>query len=314
MASSADDRRPLSAGADAPRHPLFRFGPFELDTATQELRKRGATVRLQQQPAKVLALLLRRTGELVTRDEIRSAVWGDETFVNFDQGLNFCVKEIRAALGDNADEPRFVETLPRRGYRFLAAVETVSARPLPPLETAPAPPPRRRRARLLLTAALLALAALSLWLARPRFAAAPAPRVMIAVLPFENLSGEGAPDSLCDGLTEELIAQLGQIAPQRLGVIARTTVMPYKGRSQALERIASELGVDYVVEGGVRRGRQRVRITIGLIKVGDRTQLFSEAHERAEQDALSLQSEVARQLARRILSALLPQANRPSPG
>jgi TolB-like protein len=129
---------------------------------------------------------------------------------------------------------------------------------------------------------------------------------MIAVLPFEDLSGEAAPDVLCDGLTEELIAQLGRLAPRRLGVIARSAVMPYKGRAQAVERIASELGVDYVVEGGVRRGRQRVRITVSLIKAADRTQLFSEAYDREDRDLLALQSEVAERLARRIEGALTP--------
>jgi DNA-binding winged helix-turn-helix (wHTH) protein len=149
--------------------PLLRFGPFELDSATGELQKDGAPVRLQQQPAKVLALLLQRAGELVTRDEIRGFVWGQDTYVNFDQGLNFCIKEIRAALGDSADEPRFVETLPRRGYRFIAPVEV--ARPAAP-DSSVAPAPSSSRAPLLLVLSLLALAllltgVLLLWPAPP---------------------------------------------------------------------------------------------------------------------------------------------------
>jgi TolB-like protein/DNA-binding winged helix-turn-helix (wHTH) protein len=268
-------------------------------------------VRLQQQPAKVLALLLLRAGELVTRDEIRSAVWGQDTYVNFDQGLNFCIKEIRAALGDDADEPRFVETLPRRGYRFVAPVEAVTDRPRPLLEPAdapraPLPRPKRLAALAWLLLPAAAVVALLLWPSRPRRAASPSGRVTIAVLPFENLSGEPAQDSLAEGLTEELIAEFGRLAPRRLGVIARATAMQYKGRAQAVERIGRELGVDYVVEGGVRRGGERVRITVSLIKVGDRTQLFSEAYEREAKDLLALQREVAQQLARRIEIALSP--------
>jgi TolB-like protein/DNA-binding winged helix-turn-helix (wHTH) protein len=264
-------------------------------------------VHLQQQPAKVLELLLRRAGELVTRDEIRAAVWGQDTFVNFDQGLNFCIKEIRAALGDDADEPRYVETLPRRGYRFIAPVEAFHARPLPPPEPASAKTPPRRlavAASLLTPAALLAvLLAWLAWPARPRRAASPA-RVTIAVLPFENLSGDAAQDPLADGLTDELTALLGRLAPQRLSVIARNGLMPYKGRERALERIGGELGADYVVEGAIRRGHERVRVTASLIKVGDRTQLFSEAYERQDQDRQALQREVAQRLAGRIEAAL----------
>src|SRR5262245_33543891 len=121
-------------GKTAP--PVLRFGPFELDIATSELRQRGVPVHLQQQPAKVLGLLLLRAGELVSLEEIRGHVWGHDTFVNFDQGLNFCIKEIRAALGDSADEPRYVETLPRRGYRFIAKVEDARAAPPPPAPAA----------------------------------------------------------------------------------------------------------------------------------------------------------------------------------
>jgi DNA-binding winged helix-turn-helix (wHTH) protein len=172
---------------------------------------------LQQQPAKVLALLLQRAGELVTRDEIRGFVWGQDTYVNFDQGLNFCIKEIRAALGDSAELPRFIETLPRRGYRFIAPVEVVARAALAPVAHEAAAPRAARRAPSapqLLVFALLALAllltgVLLFWPAPPP-RAKPGARVRIAVLPFENLSADPDQDYLSEGLAEELIAQLGR--------------------------------------------------------------------------------------------------------
>src|SRR5262245_2809726 len=183
----------------------LRFDRFELDVAAGELRNGGAVVRLQPQPCKVLALLASRAGQLVTRAEIQKQVWTDDTFVDFEQGLNYCVRQIRAALDDQADTPRFIETIPRRGYRFLAAVT-------------PAAPP----------------------------SSAPA-RVMLAVLPFENLSGVDHDEYFSDGLTDEMIAQLGRINPQTLGVIARTSAMRYKGTDKTIGAIGGELGVGFVL-------------------------------------------------------------------
>jgi TolB-like protein/DNA-binding winged helix-turn-helix (wHTH) protein/Flp pilus assembly protein TadD len=291
---------------------LLRFGPFELDTTTGELRQRGVPVHLQQQPAKVLGLLLQRAGELVTREEIRGHVWGHDTFVNFDQGLNFCIKEIRAALGDSADEPRYVETLPRRGYRFIAKVEDARAAPAP--ATAPVARPGRRASRQrflvfsLLGLALLMTAALLLWPAPPPRPAASAPRVRIAVLPFENLSSDPEQDYLSEGLAEELIAQLGRLSPDRLAVIARASARLYKGDPAAVERLGRELGVDYAVLGSLRRGGEQLRITVNLVKVADRTQLLAETYDREARDLLSLQREIAQELARKIEVVFTPQA------
>lgn len=166
-----------------PRVSRLRFDPFELDLRTGELRKGGALVKLQPQPFKVLAFLASRPGQLVTREEIQKQVWTDDTFVDFDQGLNYCVRQIRAALSDDAEVPGFVETVPRRGYRFIPAVEELSGLPAPSV----------------------------------------ARRVMLAVLPFENLSGDEEQEYFSDGLTDEMIAQLGRLNPARLGVIARTS-------------------------------------------------------------------------------------------
>jgi TolB-like protein/DNA-binding winged helix-turn-helix (wHTH) protein/Flp pilus assembly protein TadD len=302
---------------DAARPPLLRFGSFELDSATGELRQDGAPVKLQQQPAKVLALLLQRAGELVTREEIRGFVWGQDTYVNFDQGLNFCIKEIRAALGDSADLPRFVETLPRRGYRFIAPVEVVARTPVTPgaPEDAPTPPPPRRatNALLLLVFALLALAllltgVLLFWPAPKPRASTQSARVRIAVLPFENLSADPDQDYLSEGLAEELIAQLGRLSPERLAVIARASAQRYKGQPEAVERIGRDLGVDYAVLGSVRRSGERIRITVNLVKLSDRTQQFSETYDREARDLLTLQREIAQELARKIEVVFTPEA------
>src|SRR5712691_1509007 len=158
----------------------LRFESFELDLRSGELRKGGVAIRLQPQPFKVLALLASRAGELVPREDIQKEIWTNDTFVDFEQGLNYCIRQIRAVLSDHADTPGFVETVPRRGYRFLAKVEQVSP---------------------------------------PRTDAMAGRRVMLAVLPFENLSGSDEQEYFSDGLTDEMIAQLGRLNPQRLGVI-----------------------------------------------------------------------------------------------
>lgn len=282
---------------------LLRFGEFELDTDAAELRRRGVSVRLQQQPCRVLAVLAERAGELVTREEIRRAVWGD-TYVSFDQSLNFCIKEIRAALGDQADTPRFIETLPRRGYRFLPSVNggapSAADQPGEPHPQRAAPSPG-----LVVGVALAAIGAAALAYLAAGGGAAPGAarpaRVRLAVLPFENLSTDPAQDYLSDGLTEEMIAQLGLLQPDRLAVIARTSAMRYRAaRDKDIGEIGRELGADFVVEGSVRRGIDRVRITVKLIQVSDQTQLWAEAYDRPLRDLLEVQREVAEAVARAI--------------
>jgi TolB-like protein/Flp pilus assembly protein TadD len=245
----------------------LRFETFELDLASGELRKGQTLVRLQPQPFKVLALLARRAGELVRRDEIQKQVWTDDTFVDFDQGLNYCIRQIRSALCDDAEAPGFIETVPRRGYRFLPIVEEISAPLLPPV----------------------------------------ARRVMLAVLPFENLSGEEHQEYFSDGLTDEMIAQLGRLNPQRLRVIARTSAMNYKHTSKSIDVIGRELGVAYVLEGSVRRGADRVRVTAQLIQVSDQTHLWAQSYDRHLGDMLALQSELAHAIAGEIRVQLTPQ-------
>jgi TolB-like protein/Tfp pilus assembly protein PilF len=244
----------------------LRFGAFELDLKSGEVRRGGALVKLQPQPFKVLALLATQAGQLVLREAIQRQVWDDDTFVDFDQGLNYCIRQIRAALGDDAETPGFIETVPRRGYRFLASVEELS------------PPPR--------------------FVAR---------RVMLAVLPLENLSGDEEQEYFSDGLSDEMIAQLGRLNPQRLGVIARTSAMTYKHTSKGIDVIGRELGVSYVLEGSVRRSANRVRVTAQLIQVSDQTHLWAETYDRNVDDMLTLQSELAQAIANEIRVQLTPR-------
>src|SRR5688500_3406242 len=242
----------------------LRFARFELDLAGGELRHDGLPVRLQPQPLKVLLLLASRPGQLVSRDEIQREVWAGDTFVDFDQGLNYCIRQIRAALGDDADAPRFIETIPRRGYRFLAGGAPGSS--------------------------------------------SAEHRDMLVVLPFQNLSGDQEQEYLTDGLTEEVIAELGRLNPKRLGVIARTSAMRYKLTDKSIETIGRELAVSHALEGSVRRAGNRVRVTAQLIQVSDQTQLWAESYERDVSDILALQADVARAVAREIGIQLTPRA------
>jgi TolB-like protein/DNA-binding winged helix-turn-helix (wHTH) protein/Tfp pilus assembly protein PilF len=307
----------------APR--ALRFGVFELDLPALELRKAGLQVRLQQQPARVLALLARRAGDLVTREEIQKEVWGSETFVDFEQGLNFCIRQIRSALGDNADSPRFVETLPRRGYRFIAPVEALAnvavepvmvAAPAGPaaLATPPRPDLAPRRAPWLVSiaAAALTIGAISSSATHGNGDApassgpSPAGKLMLVVLPFENLSGDAALEYVSDGMTEEMITQLARVAPERLGVIARTSAMRYKKSASGVDQIGRDLAVDYLLEGSVRQGDGRVRVTAQLIQVRDQTHVWADSYEKPGTDALALQNDMASRVTRQVVDHLLP--------
>lgn len=310
----------MTSPADrGPQSNLLRFDSFELDIRTGELRRGGVLVKLQQQPFKVLVVLARRSGELVTREEMKHELWSDDTFVDFDQGLNFCIKQVRAALKDQADTPRYIQTLPKRGYRFLAPVEVLEA---PPRSTGhltngttpePEAPGRRQHLRLwAILAALLVLVAAG-WdlLKRTRTGSTASPvttRRMLVVLPLQNLGAVPQDDYFSDGLTEEMIAQLGRLDPRRLGVIARGSSMLYKNRAADAATLGRELGVHYVVEGSVRRAGDRVRITVKLVQASDRTHVWSESYERDLKDILALQSEVARAVARGVQIAISPAA------
>ena len=265
-----------------------------------ELRKHGSKVRLQEQPFRILALLLERPGELVTREELRQKVWPADVFVDFDQGLNNAVKKLRLALGDDAESPRFIETVARRGYRFLAPVEEAGREPT-------ATPPARRRARplrlaltLIVLVPLLALAGYAL---RHRFAPpseAFTGRIRLVVLPFDNLSGDPEQQYLSDGMSEEMTAQLGLLHPERLDVIARASAARYRSTAKRPREIGQELDVDYILDGSVRRSAGRVRVTAALVRTKDEVQLWTATYDREVKDLLRLQTEVARNIAQQI--------------
>jgi TolB-like protein/DNA-binding winged helix-turn-helix (wHTH) protein/Flp pilus assembly protein TadD len=277
----------------------LRFGPFELRPGTGELLKKGVPVHLRPQSLQVLALLAGRSGQLVTREEIQAKVWGNGTFVDFEQGLNHCIKEIRAAIGDHAEAPVYVETLARRGYRFIVPVER------------PGPSSRRWPRWWLLGAALVAVGALALGLSLSRSGPALSGKVMIAVLPLENLSGDSEQDYFADGLTEEIIAQLGRLDPARLGVVGRIPVREYQRDPRGFEAMGRELGVRYVLSGSVRRSGDRVRITTDLTQVSDKQQVWTETYDRELRDILSVQRSVAEAVGGRVLLAF---AGRERPG
>jgi TolB-like protein/DNA-binding winged helix-turn-helix (wHTH) protein len=289
---------------------IKRFGAFELDLRSAELRKDGIVVKLQPQPFRVLALLVDRAGELVTRDELKKALWGDETYVDFERGLNFCINQVRGALGDSADSPTFVQTLPRRGYRFIAGVgsESVQSESTDRLKDQGRAASRWQ----LVTAGMAFLAiivVLASYLAR-RVTPAAAPqggdRRMVAVLPLDDLTGDQTSAWFADGLTEEVIAQLGRVSPDRLGVIARTSAMTYRASGKTVAEIGRELRVTHVLEGSLRRDRDRLRITMQLVDVSDQAPVWSETFDRTMHGSLTLQSEVAAHVTRALAVELLP--------
>ena len=291
---------------------VVRFGTYEVSLQSGEVRKAGFRIRVQQQPMKLLEILLERPGEVVTREELRSRVWTDESFGDFDQAVNIAIAKLRSALGDSAENPRFIETLPKRGYRFIADVSVVDsdARPKMPgsapedlSATEPADKlqgaglavaPKRRPwspLRVIVAFALvLSLPILAVWLFRSR---GPAPTGIrsLAVLPLDNLSGDASQNYFADGMTDELITDLAQISALR--VISRTSVMAYKGARKPLPQIARELNVDAVVEGTVLRSGDQVRITAQLIEAATDKHLWSESYEGDLRDTLALQKKVA---------------------
>jgi TolB-like protein/DNA-binding winged helix-turn-helix (wHTH) protein len=290
--------------ANAPPTRL-RFGAFEIDLRVGELTKRGARVRLQGQPFQVLAALLEKPGELVTREELRSRIW-PRTIVDFDHGVNKAISKIRDALGDSGDNPRFVETVPRRGYRFLADVAVIedsaaaeeAKSVAPPGVDRPAGPSRLRRVGTLAgVGAAVVLAAALTWVVNSRTDSSTHIR-SLAVLPLENLSGDVGQEYFADGMTDELITYLGQIGALR--VISRTSAMTYKGARKPLAQIGSELNVQAVVEGSVLRSGERVRITAQLIQVAGDKHIWAHSYEGNVRDVLALQKSVARAIAEQV--------------
>jgi TolB-like protein/Tfp pilus assembly protein PilF len=249
---------------------LIRFGEFELNEQTFTLRKSGAPVRIQQQPARVLAFLLNHRGTLVTREQIRLAIWGEDTFVDFEQGLNFCIRQIRLALSDQAEHPRHIETLPRLGYRFISQIEKSGD------DEAAA-------------------------------AASDEKRLRIAVVPVEELSGKEG-DYFAAGLTEDMISALSRIDPARLRVTLVPKLERGDGMAAHLDRLQRELNLDYLLRGSVRRSGDTLRISALLHDLRDRCVLWSESYDRKAGDLLAVQEEVTERVSRSLALELFPSA------
>ena len=304
---------------------VVRFDGYELDLAAEELRKNGFSLKLQPQPFKILAYLATHPNVLVTRQELRDHVWPGDTFVDFDLAINQAIKQIRAVLNDDAENPRIIVTLPRRGYRFIAkslppAATEISSQPtlLEVPKTAPLHPEAAgRRARKRWIPVTLALSAVLLMLAafigyRVTRSSRPTAQMRMVVLPFQNLTGDPGQEYFADGMTEEMIAQLGAMDPDRLGVIARTSAVKYKNSSKGIDQIGRELGVDYVLEGSVREADSRVRITAQLIRVSDQMHVWSESFDRDFKDVVALQADVAQAIASRFDVGLPKAPTQPS--
>jgi TolB-like protein/DNA-binding winged helix-turn-helix (wHTH) protein/tetratricopeptide (TPR) repeat protein len=323
MVQPADDRAPRAV----------RFGPFQLDLRTRELYRNGTRLRLQGMPVEVLVALVERAGDLVTRQELRARLWPDDTFVDYENSMNNAVARLRDALRDSADDPTYIETLPKRGYRFIAPVTPVASSPAvsesvavpvsavaPAGDAAPAaasptevasgggaaPHEVRRPVPVVAMAvAILAVIAAGLWLSLAdrsplSGAGASTGRVMLAVLPFDNLSGSPEHDYLSDGFTEELITELARADADRLGVIARTTAMQYKGSPKDVAQIGRELAVDYVLEGSVRHQGGDLRITAQLIRVSDQTHVWADTFDRRAVDLLDVERDVSAAVSREV--------------
>src|SRR5580698_5634696 len=290
--------------APSPPTDIVHFGIFQIDLKARELHKAGVKVKLQEQPFRVLALLVERAGQVVTREELRQRVWPTDAYVAFDQGLNNAIKKVRDALGDSADSPRFVETLARHGYRFVAPVGALPQRHSEP-QVRSGLRSHWKFAFIGLASAFL-LAALAYWAWHRSNAGAPTEKVILAVLPFDSLGHDPDQEFFSDGLTEEMIAQLGKLNPERLTVISRGSVAKYKDSRLSANQIGSELHADYLVQGSVRRESNRVRITVQLIQVRDQTDLWTESYDRELKDMLALQDSAARTIAHQIHITLTP--------
>jgi len=275
-------------GQELPVAHLIRFGPYTADLRSGELYKSGIKLKLRDQSFQVLVMLLEHPAEVVSREQLRQKLWPSETFVDFDHGLNAAVERLRRCLSDSASTPAFIETLPRRGYRFIGRLEPEPLPQIPkdaekeiplevPAQTTKPAPRHARRTIFLISAFSFATILLFFvlfflgvhWRRSRSSSMQPAHQTMLAVLPFENLSGDPNEDYFSDGLTEELITQLGALSPNQLAVIARTTSMVYKRTPKSVRQIASELGVDYLLESSVRRDGDQMRISVQLIRTGD---------------------------------------------
>ena len=295
---------------------VYRFGSFELDAAGGELYHDGHSVRLQPQQLQLLTVLVGKSGQIVSRNELRQVLWSQQTFVEFEDSLNHAIIRLRRVLGDSAQVPRFIETIPRRGYRFIAPVETAA----PPSEPGPSDHKSEAESRLSSVrfrfatlprarlAAFVSVAFVAAIVLGWRLARAREPKIeALAVLPLSNLTGDPGQEFLSDGVTEDLTTQLARIDPLR--VVSRTSAMRYRGTRKSLPEIGRELSVDAVIEGAVQRPEGRIRITVQLIQAGTDRHLWANTYEGTIDDVLVLEAQATRDIASQIKLNLAPQVD-----
>jgi DNA-binding winged helix-turn-helix (wHTH) protein/TolB-like protein len=300
---------------------VVRFGLFEVDPHLGQLRKDGIRIRLQEQPFHVLAVLLERPGELITREELRHAVWPENTFVEFDHALNTAIKKIRAALNDDAATPRYIETIPKRGYRWIAPLHRPQdsfvagngAKTGPSAIEHPSVsrPVHRSSGGLTVLGVILGAIVLAGFVGFSLVRGGTAHGrggAFLVVLPLENWSEDSGVSSLCRGLTEELIAQLAALNPSGLRVAANATALQYEHSSKSALEIARELGADFVLQGNVRGTREHVRVSAELIRVRDQARLWGENFDRGPGDPVQLEGDLARSISASMRSALVAAA------
>jgi DNA-binding winged helix-turn-helix (wHTH) protein/TolB-like protein len=274
----------------------YRFGLFEFTAEARELRREGALVRLQSQPAQVLACLVERAGQVVSRDELRRTVWGPDTFVDFDRGLNFCISQIRSALEDDSAAPVYIRTIPKQGYQFIAPVEQVAKRA--PDDQEIVTPPRGVNARAIVLASVGVILAILMLAASYRFLQRRIPKnpPIVAVLRFDNETGHPEMDSFVDGLTDSVVEQLTSSAGKRYLVIGNAQILRRPRDQRDLNAIGASLHATYVVLGQVQVSSDRIRILAHLIRLPEQTHVWVVRTDRTVDDPLSVESDVAQKI------------------
>jgi len=306
----------------------IKFGKFSLDCGRYEFLRAGRPIKLEKLPMELLILLVEKDGDLVTRQEIIERLWGEDVFVDTEHGINTAIRKIRVALKDDPERPRFVQTVAGKGYRFVGELgngngkvststneEALASEKAVSTEEHSRGPRAQVATSRTVVAVAVAVALCLIGYLGWRFLTRTVPssaHVMLAVLPFENLSGDASQEYFSDGLTEEMITQLGSLSPEQLGVIARTTSMAYKHTSKSAQQIGQELGVDYVLESSVRRDGDQLRITTQLIRTRDQIHVWAHNYDRHISGSIALQEEVAKAVAEQIEVKLSPgYASRP---
>jgi TolB-like protein/DNA-binding winged helix-turn-helix (wHTH) protein/Flp pilus assembly protein TadD len=307
-----------------PYESIVRFSTFELDFSGRVLRKSGLRVRCQEQPLQVLAALLEKPGVLITRDELRQRVWSEDTFVDFDHALNTAVKKLRSVLSDDADAPRYIETVPRRGYRFIGGIQPgpqavpaaqSTAKAFPTVVATKSPPLKYQHAILVgVLGVILAFAAIYYLNSHRAKASGSLPFVkpaMLAVLPFQNMTSDPGQESFSDGMTEETTTRLARLNSSRFHVIARTSAMKYKGAGKGIDEISRELHADYLLEGSIRREGKQVRISCQLIRAADQAPQWTQEFNFDSGDSLELETRAAETIATQ-LNSIIGDPNAPA--